>query len=92
MFQDYIVENLGFAPFLASGLPGAAGKTSSGAVAAKLQEAGGWQGLAVEQTKYSVLNHKWLYFFGDSTTRQVWASFAAPFQVRIYLFCVYCFS
>jgi frataxin-like iron-binding protein CyaY len=29
---------------------------------------------------YSVLNHKWIYMFGDSTTRQIWASYAAPFQ------------
>ena len=81
VFQDFIVENLGFAPFLAGGLPGTGGKTTNGSSASKLQEAGGWLGRSVEQSRYGVLNHKWIYFFGDSTTRQIWASFAAPFQV-----------
>jgi len=37
-------------------------------------------GKNISDSPYAVLNHKWIYMFGDSTTRQVWASFAAPFQ------------
>ena len=33
-----------------------------------------------EKSPYKILNHKWIYMFGDSTTRQVWSSFASPFQ------------
>ena len=27
-----------------------------------------------------MLRGKWVYFFGDSTIRQIWVSYAAPFQ------------
>jgi hypothetical protein len=35
---------------------------------------------SIGDSPYRLLNHKWIYMFGDSTTRQVWSSFAAPFQ------------
>jgi hypothetical protein len=77
--QDYIAENLGFAPWMSNGVHNT-GLTTSGKNAKELQEKGGFSGKNIEDSPYSILNHKWLYMFGDSTLRQVWASLAAPFQ------------
>ncbi len=78
VYQDFIVENLGFAPWIAHGLDG--GKTLSGKDAKELHGKKGWVGRSTDQSPYSIINHKWVYMFGDSTTRQVWASYAAPFR------------
>lgn len=78
--QDYIVENLGFAPWIANGIYQSGGKTLTGLNAKEVHSKGGWTGKSVDDSPYAVLNHKWVYMFGDSTTRQVWASFAASFQ------------
>jgi hypothetical protein len=67
--QEFIAERLGFAPWMAQGEVGTAA-----------QQLGGWKGKKIEDSPYAVLNRKWVYMFGDSTTRQVWSSFAAPFQ------------
>ena len=70
--QDYIAEHLGFAPWMAKGI---GGKTITGSSSKQLQEKGSWSGKAIDQSAYSILNHKWIYMFGDSTTRQVWGKF-----------------
>ena len=79
LHQDYIAEHLGFATFMSRGLHNT-GLTLTKSDSKQLQERGNWIGKSVDQSPYKVLNHKWVYMFGDSTTRQVWASFAAPFQ------------
>lgn len=77
LYQDFIVENLGFTPWMAGGIDG---KTTSQKDAHKVHSAGGWVDSSLESSPYEVLDHKWVYMFGDSTTRQVWASFTAPFK------------
>jgi hypothetical protein len=77
IFQDVIVENLGFAPWITQGLNGL---TVTGKSAKDLHAKKGWVGKATEESPYSIVNHKWIYMLGDSTTRQVWASYAAPFK------------
>eukprot|EP01036_Dinobryon_divergens_P028403 gene28403-37340_t len=72
--QDFITEQLGFAPWMAHGT------TLTSKNSKELQERGGWHGKDINDSPYAILNHKWVYMFGDSTTRQVWASFAASFQ------------
>lgn len=79
VYQNELVEKLGFAPWMANGIPGS-GKTLSGQNANELQKKSKWVGSSMDTSPYSILNHKWIYMFGDSTTRQVWASFAAPFK------------
>lgn len=78
--QDFITEHLGFAPWMANGVHNSGGKTLSGSIAKDLVKSGGWLGNAIDSSPYAILNHKWIYMLGDSTTRQVWASFAASFQ------------
>eukprot|EP00597_Dinobryon_sp_UTEXLB2267_P000089 CAMPEP_0170057304 /NCGR_PEP_ID=MMETSP0019_2-20121128/361_1 /TAXON_ID=98059 /ORGANISM="Dinobryon sp., Strain UTEXLB2267" /LENGTH=389 /DNA_ID=CAMNT_0010261979 /DNA_START=205 /DNA_END=1374 /DNA_ORIENTATION=- len=78
--QDFITENLGFAPWMAHGIHNSGGLTMTNRNAKEIYEAGGWTGKQVKDSPYDILNHKWIYMFGDSTTRQVWASFAASFQ------------
>lgn len=80
LYQDLIVEKLGFAPWLTKGREETAGLTSSGKVAKDLQLRGGWVDKPISESPYAAINHKWVYMLGDSTTRQVWASYAAPFQ------------
>lgn len=79
MHQNYILKHLGFAPFVNGGVK-ASGKTLTGENAMELRKAGGWVGHNITDSPYAALNHKWIYMFGDSTTRQLWASFAASFQ------------
>eukprot|EP01034_Spumella_vulgaris_P030521 gene30521-37753_t len=78
--QDFITEQLGFAPWMASGVHGSNGHTLTGKKAKDLYEKGGWMGKDIANSPYAILNRKWIYMLGDSTTRQVWASFAASFQ------------
>jgi hypothetical protein len=77
IYQDYVIENTGFAPWISDGL---GGKTLTGKSSREMHKKGGWIDLPIDQSSYSILNHKWIYMFGDSTTRQVWASYAAPFR------------
>lgn len=79
-YQDYIVQHLGFAPWMAHGVKGKGGKTLTEGDAKSLHTAEKWIGAPMDQSPYAVLNHKWIYMIGDSTTRQIWASFAAPFK------------
>jgi hypothetical protein len=48
--------------------------------ARELQKKGGWLGKTLSESPYKPLTGKWVYFFGDSTLRQIWTSYAAPFQ------------
>ena len=77
--QNSIAESLGFAPWMVQGIQNS-GLTLTKASAKELQMKGGWVGRAIADSPYGILNHKWIYMLGDSTTRQIWASFAAPFQ------------
>lgn len=78
--QDFIAANLGFAPWMTNGVHNSGGKTLTGRNAKEIAEKARWLGTDIDRSPYAVLNHKWIYMFGDSTTRQVWASFAASFQ------------
>jgi hypothetical protein len=73
-------RRLGFAPWVAQGLHNGNGKTLSGDDAKAIHSKYGWIGKNVSESPYAILDHKWVYMYGDSTTRQVWASYAAPFQ------------
>lgn len=77
LYQDFMVENLAFSPWMAAGN---GGKTLTGKDAKALHQQGGWIDTAIENSPYQLLDHKWVYMLGDSTTRQIWASFAAPFK------------
>ena len=68
--QDFIKENLGFSPITKKRHD--ADNFSDGNLFSTNK--------SIEDSPYKILNHKWIYMFGDSTTRQVWSSFAAPFQ------------
>ena len=78
--QDFISEHLGFAPYMTGGVRHTNGKTLQGSDALSLQTKGGWVGHSLSDSPYSPLRGKWVYFFGDSTLRQIWVSYAAPFQ------------
>ena len=77
--QNYILKHLGFAPFTNNGVKGS-GKSLTGDTVIDLRNSGGWVRHNISDSPYAALNHKWIYMFGDSTTRQIWASFAASFQ------------
>ena len=81
LHQDYLTEHLGFAPWMAGGTWKSGGKTLySKTDARELQKKGGWLDHSLKESSYSPLRGKWIYFFGDSTLRQIWTSYAAPFQ------------
>ena len=72
---DFIIGNLGFAPWIRKG------QSMTGKNAQDLSAGGGWTGAsATDNSAYKLLNHKWIYMYGDSTTRQIWASYGAPFK------------
>lgn len=77
--QDFIIQHLGFAPWITEALKDSK-SYPSGQTAEHLQRKGGWMEEDLQKSHYSILENKWIYFFGDSTLRQVWASYAAPFQ------------
>ena len=79
--QDFVIERLGFSLFASKGVRGS-GLTLTKRNSTELHMNGNWSGKALEDGPYAVLNHKWIYMLGDSTTRQIWASFAAPFRVN----------
>jgi len=81
MYQDYIVEHLGFVPYFAKGVSSdiAKGKTTSGVnVASVLMKRNHWIGTDLEHSAYAVFKDLWIYMVGDSTTRQMWSNFANP--------------
>ena len=72
LYQSFIAKNLGFAGFMSKGLHNS-GLTLTKENSKSIQESAGWIGKSISDSPYNVLNHKWVYMFGDSTTRQIWA-------------------
>jgi len=79
--NDYLTEHLGFAGWIQMGTYKSGGKTAHGDDAKKLHRRGGWAGQKHYNTSaYWALENQWLYMMGDSTQRQIWATFVSPFQ------------
>ena len=80
--DDYLTERLGFAGWIQSGADNK-GKTPLGVDSKMLHTKGGWTGhKMINTSSYWAMEDQWLYMMGDSTTRQVWATFASPFQTN----------
>lgn len=48
-----------------------------------ISQMGGWAGSKnITDSAYWALEDKWLYMMGDSTQRQIWATFVSPFQSK----------
>jgi hypothetical protein len=81
LHNDYLVRNLGFAGWIQMGTYKSGGKTAHGNDAAALHKKGGWAGLKrINDSSFWALDNQWLYMMGDSTQRQIWATFVSPFQ------------
>eukprot|EP01038_Epipyxis_sp_PR26KG_P017519 gene17519-24271_t len=79
--HDYLVEHLGFAGWIQSGLWKSGGLTASKKFAPTIHQKGGWSGSKnISDSAYWSLKNKWLYMMGDSTQRQIWSTFNSPFQ------------
>ena len=80
MHSDFMTEHLGFFAVIGSGTWGSNGKTTySHKDAGELQKKGGWTGQSnLKNSAYWALENQWVYMMGDSTLRQVWATFASP--------------
>jgi len=77
--SDFMSEYLGFFGIVTQGIWGKAGKTSELRESMKLQKKGKWLGLKnISESAYWALENQWLYMMGDSTQRQVWATFVSP--------------
>lgn len=63
--QDFIAKNLGFAPWIADGIANSGGMTLSNRNARELYRSSGWVSKNISETPYGILNHKWIYMFGD---------------------------
>jgi hypothetical protein len=78
---DFLVENLGFAGWIQTGTWKSNGQTTQKHHAPTVANQGGWAGLKnISMSAYWSLDNQWLYMMGDSTMRQVWATFVSPFQ------------
>jgi hypothetical protein len=81
LHNDYLVRNLGFAGWIQMGTYKSRGKTAHGKDAPTLHRQGGWAGLKqINESSFWGLENQWLYMMGDSTQRQIWATFVSPFQ------------
>ena len=79
--NDYLVENLGFAGWITAGTYKSGGQTPHKRHAPTLHRKGGWAGHKnISMSSYWALEDQWIYMMGDSTQRQVWATFVSPFQ------------
>jgi hypothetical protein len=79
--DDYMTQHLGFAGWIQMGTYRSGGKTANGRDAKVLHRQGGWAGQkAFNTSAYWALENQWLYMMGDSTQRQIWATFVSPFQ------------
>lgn len=80
MHSDFMTEHLGFFAVIGAGTWGSNGKTTfSHKDAGELQKKGGWTGQSkLKNSAYWALENQWVYMMGDSTLRQVWATFASP--------------
>jgi hypothetical protein len=78
--NDYLTERLGFAGWINMGVE-KKGKSTHKIDANELSKKGGWSGFKhVNMSSYWALENQWLYMMGDSTQRQIWATFVSPFQ------------
>lgn len=75
LHQELIVEKLGFVPWITR-----QSETIFGNKTHEIHQKLGWVGRKIENSPYSMINHKWIYFYGDSTLRQIWATYGAPFK------------
>lgn len=83
LHNDYLIENLGFAPWIQDGLYKSGGKTPHKNHAPHLHKLGGWAGhKSINVSSYWALEDQWLYMMGDSTQRQVWATLVSPFATN----------
>lgn len=82
LHHDYITEHLGFAGWMESGTWASNGKTADKNDAKQLMKRNGWSGIGndVNNSSYWAFNNQWIYMMGDSTLRQVWATFVSSFQ------------
>ena len=49
------------------------------------QQRGGWAGSKnISESAYWSFQDQWVYMMGDSTQRQIWATFVSPFQGKQY--------
>jgi hypothetical protein len=78
--QNFLIKHMAFSPWNSNGIAGTDGKTLTFDDARVVKQQGGWMGRNISDSPYAILNHKWIYMYGDSTTRQIWASFGASFQ------------
>jgi hypothetical protein len=77
VFQDDVIENLGFSPWLFH-VPHRS-TTLTGKPIHDLQVQGGWVDDGNHHnSSYKILQNKWIYMFGDSTARQLWATYSVP--------------
>ena len=78
--EDYLTERLGFAGWIQMGVMNT-GRTPLNQDAKELHTKGGWTGHSlIRNSSYWALENQWLYMMGDSTQRQIWATFVSPFQ------------
>ncbi len=98
--HDYLTKYLGFAGWIQMGLWRNTQLTALRQSAPKIHKSGGWAGSKnISESAYWPFNNKWVYMMGDSTQRQIWATFVSPFQsqsiiivifeVGNFLICVY---
>jgi hypothetical protein len=79
--SDYLSEYAGFFHMITQGIWGKNGKTSELRDSNKLQIKGKWKGMKnITESSYWALENQWLYMMGDSTQRQIWATFVSPSQ------------
>jgi hypothetical protein len=82
--HDYLVKYLGFAGWIQMGLWKNTQLTALRQNAPKIHKSGGWAGSKnISESAYWPFNNKWVYMMGDSTQRQIWATFVSPFQSKI---------
>ena len=81
LHNEFLVEHLGFAGWIQMGTWKSGGKTPTGMHAPSLHRKGGWAGHKhVVNSSFWALENQWVYMMGDSTVRQIWATFVSPFQ------------
>eukprot|EP00981_Chlorochromonas_danica_P007844 scaffold1884_cov343-Ochromonas_danica.AAC.61 len=79
--HDYLTKHLGFAGWIQIGLWKNTQLTALRQHAPTIHKSGGWAGAKnISESAYWALENRWLYMMGDSTQRQIWATFLSPFQ------------
>lgn len=81
--HDYLTKYLGFAGWIQMGLWKNTQLTASRHHAPTIHKSGGWAGHKnITLSAYWPFDNKWVYMMGDSTQRQIWATFVSPFQSK----------